>query len=35
MIWSLIQNPLFELAAPSGAALLFLVPMALRRKERP
>jgi hypothetical protein len=34
MIWSLLQNPLFALAAP-GAAFVVLVPMALRRKERP
>lgn len=33
MIWSLIQNPLFVLAAP-GAAFVFLIPYALW-KERP
>lgn len=34
MIWSLIQNPMFVLAAPEGAAFLFLIPYALW-KERP
>ena len=29
MIWSLIQNPVFVLAAPEGAVLLFLIPYAL------
>jgi tryptophan-rich sensory protein len=29
VIWSLIQNPVFVLAAPSGAAFLFLIPYAL------
>lgn len=33
MIWSLLHNPLFVLAALPGAALLFLVPYSLW-KER-
>lgn len=35
MIWSLLHNPVFLLAAPSGAAFLFLVPYALRKERGP
>lgn len=33
MIWSLIQNPVFLLAAPEGAAFVVLIPYVLW-KER-
>lgn len=35
MIWSLLHNPVFVLAAPEGAAFVFLIPYALLKKERP
>lgn len=34
MIWSLIQNPVFVLAAPEGAAFAFLVPCGLWKERR-